>query len=155
MSCTTKSAFGSAFCASIGMLSPIDASLALDWQVRTKPGEEVVTHSYTAGITATCQVTGIPKITFTAQPVGGSVDIRKANLKVAAKRHDDDRDIKDPCVGMSLEGVSIYYMPRGDFHGTDRISYIVAWPRSRVRDTVTIVVEQPISENEGPVGPRP
>jgi hypothetical protein len=131
-------------CVLLGTLAAVFASpaLALDWQVRTKPGEEVVAHSYTVGTTTTCQITAVPRITLTVKPVGGSVAIRKIPaLKISAKRYDDDRDTKDSCVGMTVEGIGIYYTPRPDFHGTDQISYTVDWPRSRIKDTVTVEVK--------------
>jgi hypothetical protein len=131
----------------IAILAVAGASpaLALDWHVRTQPGKEVIAHSYTTGISKTCKILGLPKITITAKPSNGSVDIRKAAaIRLAARRYDDERDQKDPCVGMMLEGFEIYYTPNPDFHGTDRISYIVAWPggSSRAKDTVTIDVQE-------------
>jgi hypothetical protein len=134
---------------SIALLAVVDAApaSALDWQVRTKTGQEVLAHSYTTGVSRMCRTLGLPKISFTARPTNGSVDIRKASaIRLAARRFNDERNSKDPCVGLTVEGLEIYYMPHPDFHGTDRISYEVAWPGrgpgSRVKDTVTIDVQE-------------
>jgi hypothetical protein len=133
-------------CALTAMLALIGAlpALALDWQVKTKPGKEVVAHRYTTGISKTCRILGLPKITITVKPLNGSVDIRKASaIALTARRYDDERDQKNPCVGMMLEGYEIYYTPNPDFRGTDRVSYIVAWPGGgRAKDTVEIDVKE-------------
>jgi hypothetical protein len=76
-------------CALTAMLALIGAlpALALDWQVKTKPGKEVVAHRYTTGISKTCRILGLPKITITVKPLNGSVDIRKASaIALTARR---------------------------------------------------------------------
>ena len=102
----------------------------------TNAGQEVRVHQY-ARWNGRCEPEGEPTITMLTPPGGGRIDLRReAKTDIGAPRAGGT-----DCRGKAMPALSVYYIPRPEFHGADHFDYQVAYgPHGTVHDSAFIQV---------------
>lgn len=72
--------------------------------------------------TRSCGAAVRPPITITAEPAGGTIEIKPSDYEIEGVRH---RGADSSCIGKIVPGNGIYYTARPDFKGEDTFKYTV------------------------------
>jgi hypothetical protein len=109
----------------------VQTQRAPDYARATSQGVSVLVSSHAAWASRTCQMRFVPNISVVQSPTHGRLDIREGEFKIAS------RDA-GPCMGQSINGAQVFYVPNADFKGRDVFSYVSSGNPSL---TKTAVVE--------------
>lgn len=95
---------------------------ALVKRATVKAGETVLVAGH-KNWTRTCGPAVRPPITITAEPRGGTIEIKPGDFEIESVRRNN---ADTSCFGKVVPGYGIYYTARADFKGDDTFNYRVA-----------------------------
>lgn len=101
-----------------------------------KAGQEVKVGGFAAW-DSNCQSRAAPRVSIVQPPDSGKVDVRPGpHVIVNPPRHGTTN-----CVGRTMDGALVYYVPEPDFRGAAEFVFDVKSPNGQTRYRATVAIE--------------
>jgi len=104
------------------------------FDVTTDAGRAVAVYTHTKYDEA-CHQSGIPRIEIISKPEHGKATGNQRRILITTKLIGPD------CIGHTMSGLEVTYVPQKGFHGTDTFSYEVNYGNKSAQNSVTVNVK--------------
>jgi hypothetical protein len=120
--------------ASAGLAAAATAAEPLLVKRQTVAGKEVLVRGF-AEFDSQCRLVRVQTIGVATPPRSGTVETRPGPVVIGPNWVGGGN-----CVGTTLQGVNVYYVPAAGFTGSDRFSLDVGYTRRNLRAEVEVTV---------------